>query len=171
MKLKKGELVVYENSEICRYDGAVEKSFGNGQARNYLMFVPVFSRSTVYYLPRDRADDKIRKLLSKQEVLKLIDEMPLIEPVWVSDRNERKNAFSEVLRNGDRREIISVIKAVYLQRQKLANSGKKLQISDEKTLSEAERLVKQEFSIVLDIEPAEVTDFIKNRIDRNDMTK
>lgn len=171
MKLKKGEMTVYENSEICRYDGAVEKSFGNGQVREYLMLVPVFSRNTVYYIPSERAGDKISKLLSKKDVLKLIDEMPLIEPVWVSDRNERKNAFSEVLRSGDRREIISVIKAVYLQREKLANSGKKLQSADEKAFSEAERLVKQEFSTVLDIEPAEVADFIKNRINGNDKAK
>ena len=78
--------------------------------------------------------------------------MPKEKPNWIENEQERKAKYKEIIAKGDRRELIRLIKSVYLHGQKLKLTGKKLHVVDERFLKEAERLLYDEFAHVLKIE-------------------
>lgn len=75
MQLETGRYVIYRSKQICRIDSFEEKSFDGATKREYCVLVPVDSCSSKYYVPMDCAGTKLRSLLTKAEVLALIDGM------------------------------------------------------------------------------------------------
>lgn len=161
-----GEYAVYGSGEICRIEEKVERSFDGIEKNVYYKLVPVDMANSAYYVPVQGIDGKIRRLLTKEEVYEIIDSMPEAESVWYSDKNERKSYFESLLRSDDLNGIIGMIKAIYREREKRSADGKRLIASDEKAISQAQRMLHNEFAFVLGIKAAEVEDFILNRLAR-----
>ena len=57
-----------------------------------------------------------------------------------------------------------MIRELYIHKQKQLKNGKKMHLSDEQLMKEAERLLYSEFSLVLNIRADEVPKFISSRI-------
>ena len=108
--------------------------------------------------------ERVRHLLSKSQVLDVIDNMPKIEVSWTNDRNARRNLFAEALKSDDYSLLVGMIKGLKNERRKRIDCGKSLMSSDEKALETASRLLSSEFSHVLGIKADEVDSFIENRI-------
>ncbi len=164
MQLETGRYVIYRSSEICRIDSFEEKSFDGVTKREYCVLVPVDARSSKYYVPMDCAEEKLRNLLTKDEVLALIDGMKGDMPDWGENDPNRKDRVNQVLSSGDYRLIISLLHSLYLEKQKRIGIGKKLLAADEKAMRSAEQLINREFAFVLEIPENEIAQFISERI-------
>ena len=164
MQLETGRYVIYRSSEICRIDSFEEKSFDGVTKREYCVLVPVDARSSKYYVPMDCAEEKLRNLLTKDEVLALIDGMKGDMPDWGENDPNRKDRVNQVLSSGDYRLIISLLHSLYLEKQKRIGIGKKLLAADEKAMRSAEQLIDREFSFVLGIPQNEISAFIADRL-------
>ena len=57
-----------------------------------------------------------------------------------------------------------MIRELYIHKQEQLKNGKKMHISDEQFMKEAEKLLYSEFSLVLNIRVDEVPSFISSRI-------
>lgn len=159
------EYVMYGSCGICLYKGIEERCFDGKAIHEYIILAPLGNERSLYYVPQDMADVKIRKLMSAEKIYSLIDEIPCIEPCSCGDKNERKAFFSSVLKSDDAERIIALIKSLYLKQQDRSRSGKRLSGSEEAAMKSAERMIYQEIGLVLGIEPDKVKDFIAERIE------
>ncbi|MGN1480788.1 CarD family transcriptional regulator [Porcipelethomonas sp.] len=159
-----GEYIVYCSKEICRIESIVKKCFNGIDENEYFKLIPIGVKNSSYYIPCNNCDSKIRKLLSKEEIYHLIEEMAYAESDWCEDKNMRKNLFNSVLKSDDYHRLISMMHSLYIQQENQRSKGKKLLAADERAMHDAEHLIHQEFAFVLGIEENQVEDFIKQNI-------
>lgn len=103
--------------------------------------------------------------MTVQEVYNLIKTMPDNETIWIDDINLRKEKYNEILKRGDNVELVKLIRTLYLEKEKKKIEGKKLYVGDEKIMSEAQRLLHEEFALVLNIKVDEVLPFILGELE------
>lgn len=160
-----GDYVVYCSGEICLVAEKTERSFGGSEKKEYCKLIPIDAVNSVYYVPAENMADKSRRMMTKEEILTLIDEMPQTKNVWYSDKKERKSCFDAILKSDDISGIIGMMKSIYKEREKRTADGKRLVASDEKALSAAEHMLHREFAFVLGIKESDVGRFISSRLE------
>lgn len=171
MQLLPNEYVVYHAAGICRFKEIVKRSFDGKNQREYIVLVPEASDKSTYYVPCDMADQKLRKLMTKEEIYALIDSIPDIAPCKCGNRSENKLIFNSIIKSDDCRQIISLIKSLHAKQKGKKSSGGHLSASEESAMKAAENMVHREIAIVLGISPDRVVDFISERIERIESQK
>ena len=126
-----GTTVIYKNEGVCRITEITERRFKDKNIEYYVL-KPVHKDDSEIYVPKNNKEllSKMRKILSKEEILELIKTMPDEENIWIADENERKEHYREILVKGDRTELVRLIKTLYLHKQNQKKTGKKLHIAD-----------------------------------------
>lgn len=115
-----------------------------------------------------RAAERLRPLLTKEEIYQLIDEMAENqEQEWCSDSRERCGIFQGILRSDDYQKIIQMMCTLHHQQEHKRSTGHKLAAADEAAMHAAETRMYQEFGIVLNIQPDQVHHFILDRLSRH----
>ena len=159
------DTVMYGQSGICKITEICDRKFGR-ETLKYYVLRPVYGDNTVIYCPVDSDKVRIRKLLSAEEVVALIREMPAQQGDWIENDNLRKEAQTEILRRGDHKELIALIKTLYRKRTETENSGRRFHRADAEAMAQAEKMLYQEFAQVLDISPDEVVPFTIGKIEK-----
>ena len=159
------DTVMYGQSGICKITEICDRKFGR-ETLKYYVLRPVYGDNMVIYCPVDSDKVRIRKLLSAEEVVALIREMPAQQGDWIENDNLRKEAQTEILRRGDHKELIALIKTLYRKRTETENSGRRFHRADAEAMAQAEKMLYQEFAQVLDIAPDEVVPFIIGKIEK-----
>ena len=156
-----GDTVFYCGSGVCRIDSVTRREFGD-EMKDYYLLIPVHAPESAVYLPVDNAKllSRMRSPLSCEEVQGLIRTMPEKALDWIPDEGRRKAEFTRILREGDQREILGLVRLIRSQQKKLRDAGRKLHQCDERAYREAQRMVCDEFSLALSIEPGEVEGYI-----------
>ncbi len=131
-------VVTYGTFGICKIT-AVEKRDFTGEYQEYYVLKQINNNKNVYYVPKnnDIALSKIHKISSKDEVNSLISYMNSESPIWIDDNTKRKEEYSKIIKSGNKKEIIKLIKAIYMRREKLETMGKKLHSLDDGYLNTA----------------------------------
>lgn len=162
-----GTTVIYKNEGVCRITEITERRFRDKNIEYYVL-KPVHKDDSEIYVPKNNKEllGKMRKILSREEILEIIKTMPNEESIWIADENERKEYYREILIRGDRTELVRLIKTLYLHKQNQKKTGKKLHIADEKFLKDAEHLLYDEFAFVLNIAKDEVLPFITGELEK-----
>ena len=160
-----GEKIIYGNSGACVIEDVALLRFGRTREQYYVLR-PLYQNTSVIYVPVENADlvSRIRAIPSVEDVNAMIQEMPDTEPIWVEDAQERKAAFEEMLRSGDTRVRIRLIRSLYTYKQKRLSQGKALHVSDENVLREAQRLLYDEFATPLNLQPSQVPAYIEAQL-------
>lgn len=61
----------------------------------------------------------LRLMMSKEDILQLIEDMPTLETVWSDDRHVREDRFEKMLNSGDIRQWATMSKTIYeMKKQK-----------------------------------------------------
>lgn len=163
MEYKKDQYVVHNGFQICRIGDVVKKSFDGVGEKEYYILLPIDAKST-YYVPADRLPESVRPVLTKEQLLDLIDSLADSESEWIADRNARKRAFSDALKSGDYKRIIPLMNGIYSEKTKRESSGKKLFSEDKKNFESARTLLHSEIAFTFGIEAGEAEEYIQNRI-------
>lgn len=163
--LELGQTVLYGTEGVCRVSGIEEMKIG-GKRASYYVLSPVFQGSATIYVPVDNPvlTAKMRRILSAEEIDKILATATEEDLTWIEDPNERKTEYGRILSSGDRCEVVRLIRMLYLRRSQLQKSGKHLRMGDEQLLRDAEKLLNDEFAHVLQISRQEVPDYIRSRI-------
>lgn len=162
---KIGDTILYAAQGVCKIQEMMQRDF-NGTIMEYYVLKPVFSDNSTIYVPVNNPAlvGKMRRILSKEEIEQIIRDMPEEELLWFDDETERKKKFREVLFRADTRELVRMIKALYLHQQKQQEKGKHLHAADERVFKEAEKILYDEFALVLQIRPEQVVPFITEKM-------
>ena len=166
MSFQRNDTIVYGTHGVCRIIDVTKKEF-NGRQIDYFVLKPVYDDKSTIFAPADNpaVTAKMHRVLSTEEIYALVKGMPEEDTIWIEDENDRRQKYKAILAKGDRCELIRLIKTLYLHGQALKEKGKKLHISDDHMMKEAEKTLYEEFSHVLQIEPEQVLPFIINQIE------
>lgn len=158
-----GEYVVYGNKGVCRIDkiGPIEIPGSNGN-RDYYTMTQIYSKASTIFTPVDSA--VLRKVISKEEALKLIHDSVSFDTEWIANDKEREKAFTETLRTADSEKLIRMIKTLAHRRDTRVADGKKATSTDERYYHAAEDILYGEFGISLGMEKSLVKPFVLNEI-------
>lgn len=164
---EKNDYVIYGNSGVCMVKDIGPLDIpGIPEERIYYTLVPCYTKDSQIFTPADSKKVVMRPLICREAAMKLIEEIPDIEPLWVTDEKQREAQYKETLRTCDCRELIRIIKTIYQRMQSRIAEGKKVTASDERYFHLAEDSLYGEFAIVLGIERNQVRDFIAGRAGR-----
>lgn len=159
------DVVMYGTAGICRIT-AVERRRFSGKVQEYYVLKDVDSDRNTYYIPTDNeaALGRLHPICSKAEVDELISHMNSEELIWIDNDIKRREEYSRIIKDADKRELIMLIKTLYLRRRELIESGRKMRSSDENYLRLAEDMLFGEFAYALGIDRSEVVEYIEKHI-------
>lgn len=161
-----GDAVLYGGEGVCTVDEVREMKIGR-QRGQYYVLRPVYREGSTIFVPvgSEPLMAKMRRVLSREEVDALLENIRQADLLWIDDIAERKTEFHRILSGGDRRELLGMIRLLYTHRERLRKGGKRLRSSDEQSLRDAEKLLNDEFAFVLQIRPREVPEYIRSHVE------
>lgn len=165
---KINDVVVYGSQGVCEIVDIDEKKI-DGASKSYFVLKPKADRGATIYVPtwNEKAWGKMRKVMTKKDVNALIDSMPNKTPIWISNENERKEAYKKILASGDQAAIISMIQALFIHKKEREAEGKRLHMSDEHFMKDAEQILYNEWQYVLNVDKAGLMNYIFSHIKGN----
>lgn len=162
------DVVVYGAQGVCEIVSIDEKKV-NGETKKYLVLKPKDDRGATCFVPtwNEKATGKMRKVMTKEEVNAIIDSLPRQKPSWIANESERKDTYKKILTSGNQAAIISMIQALYLHKKEREADGKRLHMTDERFMKDAEQLLYNEWQYVLNVDKTGLMDYIFGRIEGN----
>ena len=153
---KVDDYIMYGRTGVCKVIDITNEKFINGEERKYYVLSPIHNNNnTIIKIPLDNTKVPMRKIISKEDVTSLINDMSNMEELWIEDEKKRSNEFKTMLKSGKCEDLIKLISN--------KRHSKKLNKADKEIIKEAERLVNEEFAIILNISPKEVNSYISSK--------
>lgn len=158
-----GDIVVYGTNGVCRFNGEVTKKTAFGTS-DYFELESLRDRTNKMYLPKNQELlGKLRRVMTYDEAVSLVDESAKEQIMVVEDDNERKERFSSMLKANDSAMTVRVVRALTLLQKSKCKNGRKLHSADERMLKLAKKMIDDELSYALGIEPDTVPAFVSQR--------
>ncbi len=159
------EYVTHISGGICRITDITTLNLpGADKDRKYYVLMPVSGNNATVYVPMDN-DSAMRKIITEDEALKLIDEIPGIKEMTIENEKMRESTYREAIKSCDLRNLVSVLKNLQIRRAKRIEEGKKTTATDDKYFKIAENNLYSELAFVLGRDKKEVRDFVFQRIE------
>jgi CarD family transcriptional regulator len=158
---KVNDKIVYGTHGVCEVMeiGRLSMSVAD-RKKKYYTLRPVYQKESVIYVPVDNEKIPMRPILTREEVDELLQEIPRLDTIWVSNEKEREYQYKQIILRGDCRELVRIIKTIYLRMQSRIEDGKKVAAVDERYFRQAEDLLYGELAYVLDMKKSDMNPFI-----------
>ncbi len=119
MMFQKGDYIMYGSIGVCQVEdvGTPSHISVTDADRMYYTLRPVYQTGVIYIPVQTKVF--MRPLLTKEEVMALIERIPEIEEEPVEDRNLRmlSNRYEASFRTHDCEDLIHLIKTIYVKEQ------------------------------------------------------
>ena len=151
---KIGNRVVYRSEGVCVVSDIRKESFGMiGREEDYYILTPVSDKKSTVFVPvnNDKLVGFMRRLMSAEEIMKMITELKDERLEWIVESRARTAAYREVLALGDRRQLIMLVNTLYEKSEEQKTAGKKVPSGDISCLRRAQSLLYEEFCATTDI--------------------
>lgn len=163
---EKEEYIVYGVTGVCKVKDISSLEMKDiSKDRLYYILQPVHAKEEKIFTPVDNTKITMRRVLSKNEASRLLDQIPEIEELWVDNEKLREERYKAAMKSCDCREWIKVIKTLYTRKQHRIQQGKKLTSVDERYFHKAKENLYSELAVALELEENEVEEYIVNRLD------
>ena len=155
-----GQTVLYGSNGVCMVDDVTEKRIGKTKMQYYVL-KPLCNNTSTLFVPtaNQQLVSKMRRILTEDEAEAILRNLPPCGD-WNDNKQERSEQFRAIITEGSCVELIRLIRLVRTHGQEQLAGGKRLHITDERFLKEAEKMVCEEFSLVLHISRDEVLERI-----------
>ncbi|MBE6052633.1 MAG: CarD-like transcriptional regulator [Clostridium sartagoforme] len=160
---KINDYVVYGSNGVCQVQD-IEKMLLRNQETEYYILSPVYNSRMTIKIPVNNKTISIRELMSKSDVMSLIEYISKNETVEVEDDRKKNQEYKAIIKNGNLEEIIRVINSIKLEEDEKASLGKKINKTEEDILTSSKKQIYQEMAIVLGINVDEVEGYIGDNI-------
>ncbi len=162
---EKGDFIVYGNTGVCEVKDITTLNMKDvPKDRLYYLLSPIYRKESKIFTPVDNSKTVMRAVLTKEEADALIDNIPEIEELWVSNDKLREEKYKETIKSCECKDWIKIIKTLYLRKQERIAQGKKTTAMDERYLRAAEENLYSELSLALGIPKAEMEEYITRRM-------
>ena len=157
--------VVFGNHGICviKAIGPLDLSIAE-RGRLYYTLEPLYAQKNTIYTPVDNEESSLRRAITREDALELIDRIPQVETVWVLDEKRREEKYKEIMKQNDCMGWMQIIKTLYLKKQKRLAEGRKNTARDDLYLKLAEDFLYGEFAAALGVEKDQVEELIGRRV-------
>ena len=161
---KEGDMVVYGTEGLCRIEEIADMEFGGRTGRYYVLR----RGESLTYVPVDneKSVSKMRPLLTREEIMRLLDEMPLEDDPWISNNRERQAAFKEIMLYGDIKDVILLARKLKFKQLEQEAKGRRLHLADERVFREAEKVISEELAYVLGVDQEKVIAFLVDKLEK-----
>ncbi len=149
---KIGDRVVYKG-KVCSIVSKNEDSY---------TLIPIEDNSLKITVKIENAS--FRNLLSKEEVMAIIKQMPSIEVLDIPDKMLEQE-YKRLMTTGNHIDLIKIIKTTYLRNKNRLDNKKKIGDRDNNYFLQAENLLYTEFKEVLDMSYDEVKEYVIKSIE------
>ena len=165
---KKGMSVIYgSNGVYVIEDIRIEEFLGEKKEYYVLSQLERKSNDKVFIpLDNERLTSQIKPILSRKEIYALVGMIPNEPMPWINESRARNEHFKSIFARADHVELMHLAKTIYLRREEMTAQGKKIFLADENALARAEKVIFDEFSLVLDIDREDVIPFIMKQIEK-----
>lgn len=161
-----GDYIVYGNTGICQVMGVTTMHMdGVSQDRLYYILRPEKTTEGKIFTPVENNRIVMRELLTKEQAESLIDEIPQIETLGISNEKQREATYKECIRSCECREWVRMIKTIRRRKQERLSKGKRTTATDERYLKAAEDNLYAELSMLLGVPKEKMVEYIAERID------
>lgn len=160
-----GDFMIYGNKGVCKVEnvGILDSADMPKDTVYYTLF-PYFLKGSKIYSPVDNDKVNMRPIITKEDAMKLIDDIKSINSLWVSDEKNREFAYKEAVKKSDCRELIRIIKTIYIRKQSRLIDGKKVSSLDTKYYKLAEENFYGELSVSLGMGIDAVREIVLTRL-------
>lgn len=151
-----GQTVLYGSNGVCMVDDVTEKRIGKIKMQYYVL-KPLCTNTSTLFVPtaNQQLVSKMRCILTKEEAEAILQDLPPCGD-WNNNKLERSEQFRTIIAEGSCVELIRLIRLIRTHEQEQLARGKRLHITDERFLKEAEKMICEEFALVLQISRDEV---------------
>lgn len=162
---KQGDIVLYGSEGVCIIDEVMIRQFKE-ESMEYYILKSVYHPASKIFVPTQNEElmSRMKDILSKNEIYQLLDDIKEEELIWIDHDNQRKERYKQIMKAGQRHELVSLIKTLYIRSKNLKANGKKLNAADDQFFRDAQKLLHEEIAYVLDIQQEEVGTFISNHL-------
>lgn len=163
--------IVYGSNGVCKIlEIGIPAIHGIDKSKRYYTLQPLYSNGSLIYTPVDNRNTVMREVISRKEALHLINDIPNIEIIQIPNDKLRDSLYKEILKKSDCRDLIKLIKTIYLKNQQRLTEGKKIGSFETKYLHDAEGCLFGELSIPLGISKDEMVEYITGKMDYQTMS-
>ena len=158
-----GQTVVYGTQGECTVKEISILKLGKTKGEYYALSTMDDPGSTVYVpTANEKLMSKLRPVLTGEEADALITEA-VREPLeWIESDAERKSACDDIVKNGDRKQLMRLVGMLYRRRELLKDQKKHFHNVDAQYLKTAERMLHGELAYALGIAVDDVADYIRS---------
>lgn len=161
---KVGDNIIHGGSGACRVECIGTLNTGM-KGRTYYTLVPYYVKGSSVYTPVDGDKVVMRPVMTKEEVMELINDIKNIDTLWVKDEKKREETYKNAIRSCDARELVKIIKTIYLRKKERIAEGKKMTYSDEKYYRIAEDNLYGEVAVALSMTKEEAKEFVEKKVE------
>lgn len=160
-----GEYVVHGSNGICEVNDITHLDIpGSDRNREYYLLIPVGEKGGKIYSPVESGSKvQTRRVITRKEADALINEIPEIEAAWIENDKIREVVYKEALKSCDLRELVKIIKNMYLRREERISKGKKTTVLDDRYFKLAEDKLYSELSFVTGEDREQIEEKIQER--------
>ena len=161
-----GDRVIYGSSGVCDVINISTVNIdGIPKDKLYYILCPYGRNESYIYAPVENCRVVMRKVLTRAEAEALIAEIPTLEPVEAGTDKQRELLYRECIKSCDCRQLIRVIKTLWLRSRSRIQTGKKSSSLDERYLKLAEDALYGELGLALGLEKSAVGPHIRHCIE------
>ena len=158
-----GQTVVYGTQGVCTVKEISMLKLGKTKGEYYALS-PIDDPGSTVYVPtaNEKLMSKLRPVLTGEEADALITEA-VREPLeCIESDAERKSACDDIVKNGDRKQLMRLVGMLYRRRELLKDQKKHFHNVDAQYLKTAERMLHGELAYALGIAVDDVADYIRS---------
>ena len=158
-----GQTVVYGTQGVCTVKEISMLKLGKTKGEYYALS-PIDDPGSTVYVPtaNEKLMSKLRPVLTGEEADALITEAVREPPEWIESDAERKSACDDIVKNGDRKQLMRLVGMLYRRRELLKDQKKHFHNVDAQYLKTAERMLHGELAYALGIAVDDVADYIRS---------
>lgn len=163
---QKDDLILYGSTGVCRVTDIVSKRFSrNDPEKLYYVLTPLYQTGTIT-TPVENGKVFTRPVISRDEAISLIDEIPNIEAKAYHNQNlqQLESHYKEELESHDCRDLLRLTMSTYQKKREREQAKLKFGAVDRRYMERAEDLLFGELAVALDIERSNVPSFIEDRL-------
>ena len=162
-----GDYVVKPVNGVCKIADILHLDMtGTDKNKLYYLLIPLEDKSGKIYVPMDKADSGIRKIMTKEAALEFISRIPEMKEIWVDNEKLREQRYKEAVKSCKPEALIGLIKITYLRNKEKVAQGKKTTVVDERYFKLAENNLYAELGCALHKDKSEVYQLIVDSINR-----
>ncbi len=156
-----GDKIIYRENGVCTVSKVAPLEMSGSSGKLFYHLEPLIG-SGVYYTPVD-SGAYMRPIISREEAEALIDAIPSIEPAICRDNrfNHVDAFYKELFREHSCEALVAIVKGLHLRMAEKKTKSSRAEI----TMKRAKDILHGELSIALDMDVAEVEEYIRARVE------